>query len=1436
MSTPDFLELDRRFQELTGEVKPEDEALESYTLAFLDHDAKLTWKDLLERRLVVVLGEPGSGKSWEFEHQAERLAEAGQYAFFIELEHLVRQQIDEVLGPEDYRRFQKWLDSEEKATFFLDSVDEAKFRRPTDFHSAIQRLQDSLGFQNLSRARLLVSSRISEWRPQTDREELLRRFPNPHTRKVFKDGTLIEVPPDSKELDIVVKIAPLSRIGVERFAGSRGVPAQEFLAAVDAHHAWEFARRPADIVDLVNYWIEYGQLASFTELMEHSIRCKLRPSERDSGDPLSEQQARRGAEALGAATIFCRQFNFKVPDETYVVPNALDAHSSLPKDWPKEHGKALLVRPIFDSASYGRIRFHHRRIAEYLAAKWLESRMAEGCPKTILDELVFDRFEDRRVLRPALAPVAAWLCAGGESWKEDLRHWVLEASPTIHLVYGDPRRLPLQYKRRLLEALVGRYGKKQRAWIQSSPDALSRLADPALAVDVSTIIRDQSLSSDLRTEMLQLVRHGRLQACLEAALDVIASRDSPRELKTYAVAAIRDVGDVDIRHRLAAIMASMLTIPNSLCSIACEALYPEVIGAAELVKMLRKTQPVPEFSFDLPYYLRSHFKSAVNPDLSVDLLEHLIELGRTSPYVLLDSKEIPISSQFSWLGKVLPSVFEKLFSKPSLDSHEVEVAASALLWLRLHQQVDAHNHDDKMLRELDEGTSRHPSVRQRYFWSLIHEEKLRKANGPARLHQFYGYSEILTLRESDLSWLLEDIEERSDHKDQEQALHLAVDLWNSAGRYWRGRKHIRKTIAKKPNLIRLFRQLAASGPWGCFQRLWYRHFHYPLSTLWQEWWWTRQSRWLRRRWKWEHVQLKFWWHRRTLAAGLRPDWLVFLCRETDEKGHSQLGSCDWNVLKMKRGHLIATAAKLGCKRSWRIFLPPLPHENTSSRIDNRLIAGLVGLQASVDDGEVQFPTISNEDVERATRYAVNEINGFPPWFYDLARQRPESVQKILAECIRGEWLLPAELEHQYQVLHDLVWHGETLTPLVQESILASLQHGDPLNHLILRYALTVLTRRAPELLATLAEERLENLAPDSPTFVLWFAVWLQLDAGQALDVLERRLGQVSEPSPIVMRLCAFFGNERLERGPAVSNPSYLRPLHLRRLIPLIYKHVRSDDDVDRTGGGAYSPIDRDHAQNFRNSLLVRLLKNDSLETLTVLRELKKTPELAGLGEWIDHLIEEWVFSHADLPIWSPTDIRSFEHDYETDPKTDRDLFQIICNRLSEIKLDVEEADNSLREGVRVNDPEPVLRRWLARKLSDRSRGRYTVPQEEEIDQGKKPDLRIENPRTSPVSIEIKWADKWPLRELLERLENQLIGQYLRAHTSRYGIYVLGMIGHKKHWRNLDDTQDWNFEQVIAAITERATQLVSARSDVEDIRVIGIDFQDPGSPKDEVGLC
>jgi hypothetical protein len=276
---------------------------------------------------------------------------------------------------------------------------------------------------------------------------------------------------------------------------------------------------------------------------------------------------------------------------------------------------------------------------------------------------------------------------------------------------------------------------------------------------------------------------------------------------------------------------------------------------------------------------------------------------------------------------------------------------------------------------------------------------------------------------------------------------------------------------------------------------------------------------------------------------------------------------------------------------------------------------------------------------------------------------------------------------------------------------------------------------------------------------------------------------------------------------------------------MVFRYVRPQEDIHHQG--SYSPTSRDDAQHFRGGLLDLLAKSESPDAVECLRTLLDEPLLADLRDWMAHLLEDRRKRDADFAPWNPSNVREFANNHEVDPKTDRELFGIGRKRFFELKLDVEKAENSLRRELHHEYDEAELRKWLHRKLRERSRGRYTVPEEVEIDLKQRPDIRLENPRTAPVSVEVKWAEKWTPAQLLERLENQLIGQYLRAYDSRYGIYVLGVIKPvRDHWKNPYDGKRMQFEELVELIRSRARELSLSLADVDEIEVFGIDFREP----------
>ena len=132
----------------------------------------LEWSDLLNYPRVVLLAEAASGKTEEFRHTASALRARGNRAFYCTIEQLADRELAASLDPAERAALTEWKSGTEVGWFFLDSVDEARLNRKR-FEDALRRLADDL-CPAMSRACVLVSCRISDWKGNSDRLALQR--------------------------------------------------------------------------------------------------------------------------------------------------------------------------------------------------------------------------------------------------------------------------------------------------------------------------------------------------------------------------------------------------------------------------------------------------------------------------------------------------------------------------------------------------------------------------------------------------------------------------------------------------------------------------------------------------------------------------------------------------------------------------------------------------------------------------------------------------------------------------------------------------------------------------------------------------------------------------------------------------------------------------------------------------------------------------------------------------------------------------------------------------------------------------------------------------------------------------------------------------------------------------------------------------------------
>lgn len=1407
-----FVELGRRFVDYEPTGDPEQAATTSYLLQALLADKALTWAKLLESRVVIVLGEAGSGKSAELGAQARDLGHSGKHAFFVRLDALLSG-LDASLGPDQILKFEEWAGGTEEAVFFLDSVDEARLVRHGAFDEALIKLANAIGQDGIARGRFIISSRISEWNEPVDRRRVAARF------SLAAENNDISTS-DTPELRVVQLLA-LGEQQISTLAESVGLDdPRAFMEAVAKSSAWAFVGRPLDVINLSSYWVEKGRLGTLAELVEHDVVKKTEErKDRSRSDPLSPGLAREGAESLAASSILCRRPTFSVGQEEQLQDmSSLLPNRCSPSDWKPDQVSSLLARPLFDPAAYGKVRFHHRRVAEYLCASWVRRLVDAGCPIEEIEDLFFARISGELVLRKSLEPVIGWLALGEKTWQERLMDRVCISSPEVLLQHGDPQSLSVRARKKILEALVEAHRDGRFLYADFDNEQLQRLADPGLTDAVSEKLIDSDLGEGPRILLLRIVAQGGMQRCVDSVLRFLRSGLGEGESTLYAIHAVSVAGNANQLRELEAWGAGQAAIGFRVGARLCCALYPGTIDADGLLALFHRSDEVRAGeSDDMQYSLQNCVEeNAPREHIPTFIRAAESRVGREAGS-RRQRRAITHRFRYRWLLRASLKLVERLVQHDDLSKDEIAVSARAVVLLRGLEERGSYGHEvPDALR--DALSSR--DLRQEYLACRVRDEKERY---PERT--FSG--RILVYNESLIEWTEQDVDLvlglaiKGSPDDREAFVELGSELWRRWGGGRRALRQMRRSLSGEPELQAMLLDISKVSLGDRLKRI---HSRIKHETSWKirhavsKWW--RDTRFL----------LQCARIRKHIKSGRAVQVLGHLAMEAasgEDGGRWGPGSIE--ALKKKFPRWLAAAASKGMKATWRSFTPLLPHEKPNpNQIDSRVAIGLTGINLALEAGEVTYKGVTEAEVVVATRYAVSELNGFPKWLAGLANQEPDAVSGVLLECVRGEWNTPSDTAPHSGVISKIQYGPPALRELARDTVLSLLVTEDPPNDEVLGSSLRLLlaASQPPRAeLASLARRRVSKLPIEEHRSLVWFVLWIQIEPVQAIDWLEPLLAVPSEKADeLMVRVCAALNTRYGQGFPLLSDPAYLQSHILARLVPIVFRHVRPTDDIERVGGGAYSPTQRDEAQDFRRPLLEQLA---SLEqdhgALDALRSLLEAPELADRQEYIQHLIQERASRDADGPPWTPEQVTTMAKAKCAEPRSERDLFALTCRQLVSIQNEVERADFSERGALREQSPESDLRLLIGRKLRDRAMGNYEVTQEEEVDQNKEPDLRVRKTSLPPISIEIKCAHKWSCKELEAALVGQLVGQYLRSDDTHFGVLLLGHHGSKLHW-TLPDGKKVKFEELLEHLRSVADQLLSTRPDLEAIEVIGIDFR------------
>ena len=1394
MTIGEHVRLYRTFSPLHSTDK---DAEDHEIMALVEGRRPIDWAGVESSHRAVILAGGGIGKTHEMKRRAEEKREAGHAAFFIRIEDIVDDfELSFEVGDED--AFVTWLRSSDEAWLYLDSIDEARLNNPRMFDKAIRSFAKKIKSAQ-HRAHIVISSRPYAWRSHTDFVMVQNHLP--HARQKAKLAgevggdeiveEVLETVEDTSSAEdglCVYVLNDLTENDMRTFALARGVADVDLLVEdIVRRNLVAVAARPFDLESIVEKWKRDGELGSRFDFLDSGIDKRLTEisPDRDRKQPLNRERARAGARRLAAAVVLSGKTGIRVPDER-PHQDGVDAAAVL-GNWQPDDVHALLERGIFDDVIYGKVRFRHREVREFLAAEWLAELLRTGNSRRAIESLIFREKYGHTFIAPRLRSVLPWLIL----FDENIRRRAVALSPEIISEGGDPARLPLDERRKLLHDIVARVADNVGSRSASNNDAIARIAEPDLSNEVLFLIERYSENDTALFFLGRLVWQGKMTACVRPIADIAVDSRRGRYAR---IAAIRAIAAAGTREEFDAVWDGIVADKNPMDRhIAAEILSnanPDRGSVDRFLAMIERLTPYERFKTtglsDAIHRFLDGFDLG-QPDKQQELaglIGALNELLSQGPH--LDGGGERISRKQSWLLSAAAHCVERLVglhSPLALDESTVAILhklSSARFW----HDVDLSDHAKRLQNAVPDWLELNDAV----FWSAISIERSRRVDtGEGRLTDpFYALNyDYCRYRDTDLDRVLSFIPTREQDDDKLVAVTLAYRLIKDFELPDEALGQLRGLVEGNPSLAEHLEGLVHWRPTK-EQRAMEERF--------------KKGRLKRERRDAVDAESRRRWIVRLQANPglvLRPDTIepgqvtnfqAALIEATREGSSSKWSGKDWRSLVPTFGEAVSAAYRQAAMQHWRDYAPDLASDGIdTTRVPQALVFGLAGLEIEAEQ-VADFPAhMSDDELRLAMRYAPRELNGFPIWLETAFRYRPDIVKTAILHELA--WDLDREDAPQSYMLHDIVYHAPWLHSQIADWVIGWLETNVARDANALRHAIFIAKSTSDVArLSALARAKVTVQAPMAEQ-AKWFALWVDIEADEAIAHLEMWIGSLppEEASTAAQHFITELLGSRRSENLGTGYDSYRTPTHIKRLFGLIRRHIREEEDINRAGGGVYSPGLRDEAQEARDGLFKALCDIPGKDTYLALVEFAESHANESSRAWMHRLACERAEKDGDVEDWSDDQLREFDANQSMTPTTNAQLFLVAVQRLIDIQLWLEDGDDSPYTTWRRAETETEMRNLITGRLNDLANGRYGCAQENEMPNAQRPDIWVQRPGITSVPIELKLLDKgWTGPNLCERLRNQLAGDYLRDEGGGRGVMLLV-------WQGREDDRKWQID-------------------------------------------
>lgn len=537
----------------------------------------VTLENLFDVHCLILLGEPGIGKSTEIEKHSkfikEKIESTGDKFLKFDLKDY---QSDYLLFNDIFENpvFRIWQEGKHRLYLFLDSLDEALLNinvLSTALPAKIKNLPvDRLYFR--------IASRIADW-PVNLEHELMSIWKEQEEKNV-----------------LVYELLPLRKQDVEEYAKANDINSDVFVKNIEERDGQPFAIKPVTLSFLTKIYKRDGDIPKTKK--EMYIRGSLhlcteenrsRITSRRSGR-LTPEQKMKIAGRIAALSLFSNKSTIWIGpykddcQETdlakQLIPGGQESVGGTEFLVSLEEVNETLNTGLFSASGQEKLGWSHRTYAEFLAAWYLVEHNFE---ESKILSLISHSGDMNQRLTPQLQETAAWLA----TLSVPIFNILKDRNPEV-LLRSDVMSAESSVRASLVESLLTMYESGSLFELEWR-DFLhyKKLNHPGLASQLSKFISDKTKNFRTRRLAIDIAEECVCLDLLDELVGIALDREELLTIREQAAHAVMQIGDKNTKSKLKTLIKNSGDDANDkLRAYAFMANWPDNMSADELFGLI----------------------------------------------------------------------------------------------------------------------------------------------------------------------------------------------------------------------------------------------------------------------------------------------------------------------------------------------------------------------------------------------------------------------------------------------------------------------------------------------------------------------------------------------------------------------------------------------------------------------------------------------------------------------------------------------------------------------------------------------------------------------------------------------------------------------------------------------------------------------------------